>query len=132
MCIRDRARLGKKPLYYGVQGGVLLFGSELKALQAHPQYRGTIDRGALALLLRFGYVPAPWSIHVGIRKLPPGCMLRMTRPADAKNPPTPYWSVQEATLAGAQDPLALGDAPVSYTTLPLPTSALVSLSAVAL
>ena len=105
-----RDRLGEKPLYYGVQGGVLLFGSELKALQAHPQYRGTIDRGALALLLRFGYVPAPWSIHVGIRKLPPGCMLRMTRPADAKNPPTPYWSVQEATLAGAQDPLALGDA----------------------
>ena len=104
-----RDRLGEKPMYYGVQGGVLLFGSELKALQAHPHYSATIDRGALSLLLRLGYVPAPWSIHAGIHKVPPGCLLRMTRPADAEMPPTPYWSVLEAAIAGAQDPLALDD-----------------------
>jgi asparagine synthase (glutamine-hydrolysing) len=105
--IRDR--LGEKPLYYGVQGGVLLFGSELKALQAHPSYDATIDRGALSLLLRLGYVPAPWSIQVGIRKLPPGCLLRLTRPADADLPPTPYWSVRDIAINGARHPLALDD-----------------------
>ena len=107
-----RDRLGEKPLYYGVQGGVLLFGSELKALQAHPNYAATVDRGALALLLRLGYVPAPWSIHVGIRKLPPGGMLRITRPADAEGAATTWWSVHDAALAGAQGPLVLGDAEV--------------------
>lgn len=112
---RDRAltlardRLGEKPLYYGGQGGVLLFGSELKALQAHPDYRAEIDRGALALLLRFGYVPAPWSIHAGIRKLPPGTLLRIARPCDSDATPVPYWSVQDVALAGSRQPLALSD-----------------------
>jgi len=105
-----RDRLGEKPLYYGMQGGVLLFGSELKALRAHPAFVGNIDRGALALLLRFGYVPAPWSIHEGLFKLPPGSLLRLMRPADAATAPTPYWSVQELALAGARDPLRLSDA----------------------
>ncbi|MBK9136830.1 MAG: asparagine synthase (glutamine-hydrolyzing) [Betaproteobacteria bacterium] len=104
-----RDRLGEKPLYYGVQGGVLMFGSELKALQAHPHYRAAVDRGALSLLLRLGYVPAPWSIHTGIRKLPPGSLLRLKQPADADLPPTAYWSVLDAAVAGAQQPLALDD-----------------------
>lgn len=103
-----RDRLGEKPLYYGVQQGVLLFGSELKALQAHPNYRAEIDRGALALLLRVGYVPAPWSIHEGIRKLPPGTLLRLAHPREDAQP-VAYWSVHEAALAGARDPLAIGD-----------------------
>lgn len=105
-----RDRLGEKPLYYGVQGGVLLFGSELKALQAHPNYRADIDRDALALLLRFGYVPAPWSIHRGIRKLPPGTLLRIARPSDADAQPVAYWSARQLALDGAREPLALGDA----------------------
>jgi asparagine synthase (glutamine-hydrolysing) len=104
-----RDRLGEKPLYYGLQGGVLLFGSELNALQAHPNYRATIDRGALALLLRLGYVPSPWSIHEGIRKLPPGTLLRLARPADADGEPVGYWSVRQAAIEGARDPLALDD-----------------------
>lgn len=105
-----RDRLGEKPLYYGVQSGVLLFGSELKALQAHPAYGAAIDRGALALLLRLGYVPAPWSIHEGIRKLPPGTLLRLAAPADVgTQQPVAYWSVHEAAVAGADAPLALGD-----------------------
>lgn len=104
-----RDRLGEKPLYYGVQDGILLFGSELKALQAHPAYRAGIDRGALAVLLRVGYVPAPWAIHTGIRKLPPGTLLRLARPADADAAPVAYWSVRDAALAGAHEPLALDD-----------------------
>jgi asparagine synthase (glutamine-hydrolysing) len=104
-----RDRLGEKPLYYGVQGDVLLFGSELKALQAHPAYRAGIDSGALAMLLRVGYVPAPWSIHEGIRKLPPGTLLRLAAPADVEAAPVAYWSVREAAMAGAHAPLKLHD-----------------------
>jgi asparagine synthase (glutamine-hydrolysing) len=44
-----RDRLGEKPLFYGWSGGVFLFGSELKALRAHPRWRGEVDRDALAL-----------------------------------------------------------------------------------
>lgn len=105
-----RDRLGEKPLYYGVQNGVLLFGSELKALRVHPSFSGGVDSGALSLLLRHGYVPAPWSIHRGIRKLLPGTLLTLSRPSDADAEPTAYWSVREQALAGAREPLLLSDA----------------------
>lgn len=70
-----RDRMGEKPIYYGWQGDSFLFGSELKALRAHPAFRASVDRGALVLLLRHNYVPDPYSIWQGIRKLPPGTWL---------------------------------------------------------
>ncbi|WP_129645580.1 asparagine synthase (glutamine-hydrolyzing) [Peristeroidobacter agariperforans] len=73
-----RDRLGEKPVYYAVCGNVLLFGSELKALRAHPAWRGQIDRRGLALLLKHNYIPAPHTIYDTARKLAPGCMLKVT------------------------------------------------------
>ncbi|HEY7888883.1 MAG TPA: asparagine synthase (glutamine-hydrolyzing) [Steroidobacteraceae bacterium] len=70
-----RDRFGEKPLYYGQLGDALVFGSELKALRAHSLWRGEIDREALALLLRYQYIPAPHSVFRGIHKLSPGCAL---------------------------------------------------------
>ncbi|MGE3600165.1 MAG: asparagine synthase (glutamine-hydrolyzing) [Dehalococcoidia bacterium] len=67
-----RDRLGKKPLYFGLVDGSVVFGSELKALRPFPGWAGGIDRNALTAFLRHSYVPAPLSIHPGIRKLPPG------------------------------------------------------------
>jgi asparagine synthase (glutamine-hydrolysing) len=66
-----RDRLGKKPLYYGQYAGRLAFASELKALAADPDLPAEIDPDALALYLRYGYVPAPYSIFQPVRKLPP-------------------------------------------------------------
>jgi asparagine synthase (glutamine-hydrolysing) len=66
-----RDRFGKKPLYYAVRNGRLTFASELKAFLADPSFPRTVDRDALRLYLRFGYVPAPYSILTGARKLPP-------------------------------------------------------------
>jgi asparagine synthase (glutamine-hydrolysing) len=66
-----RDRMGEKPLYYGHANGTFLFGSELKALAAHPEWVGAIDRDALAAFMRDGNVPAPHCIYQGIRKLPP-------------------------------------------------------------
>ncbi|MHB8256213.1 MAG: asparagine synthase (glutamine-hydrolyzing) [Acidiferrobacterales bacterium] len=72
-----RDRVGEKPLYYGWAGNLFVFGSELKALRAAPAWVGRIDRASLALQMRYGYIPGPWSIYSGIFKLPPGCILSL-------------------------------------------------------
>lgn len=71
-----RDRLGKKPLYYADTGRQLLFGSEPKALLEHPSCPGKLDHEALARYLAFEYVPSPWSIFAGVRKLPPAHTLQ--------------------------------------------------------
>jgi asparagine synthase (glutamine-hydrolysing) len=94
-----RDRMGVKPMYYGFGGRTFFYGSELKALRQHPDFAGTIDRGALNLYLRFMYVPAPYSIYEGIRKLMPGTILTFD-PATRQTETTVYWSAREAALRG--------------------------------
>jgi asparagine synthase (glutamine-hydrolysing) len=97
-----RDRLGEKPLFYGWQGETLLFGSELKALKAHPAFGAEIDRDALALFLRHNAVPTPYSIYRGIRKLPPGTFLQLH--AGQKDPqPVAYWSARLVAEAGQRN-----------------------------
>lgn len=107
-----RDRLGEKPLYYGWTGNTFIFGSELKALRAHPDWHCTIDRNALALFLRHNYIPTPYSIYEGIKKLKPGTMLRLTA-ADIGGkhevPPRPYWSAREVAEQGTQNPFKGSD-----------------------
>src|SRR5450755_598925 len=67
-----RDRFGEKPLYYGLFSGTLLFGSELKALRASSSWSADIDRNALTLFLRHGYIPAPHSIFAQVRKVAAG------------------------------------------------------------
>jgi asparagine synthase (glutamine-hydrolysing) len=68
-----RDRVGKKPLYYALTPrGTLVFGSELKALIAHPEIERTVNPEAVDAYLTFGYVPDPLCILRGVRKLPPG------------------------------------------------------------
>lgn len=100
-----RDRLGEKPLYYGWMGGTFLFGSELKALKAHPNFKGEINRDALTLYLRHSYIPAPYSIYEKIYKLPPGTVLTLTHTHKAGENPTliPYWSAREAAERGVAD-----------------------------
>lgn len=93
-----RDRLGEKPLYYGWVGGTLLFGSELKALRAHPAWQGTLDRNALALYLQFNYIPAPLSIYEGVRKLEPGCIAKLG-PATDQVEIQHFWSLRESIAA---------------------------------
>jgi asparagine synthase (glutamine-hydrolysing) len=109
--VRDRA--GEKPLYYGWAGGAFLFGSELKALRAHDDWRGEIDRNALALFMRYNYVPAPHSIYKGIRKQIPGTILTLnvTKLAAGAAPvETVYWSAEETAERGIADSFKGSDA----------------------
>ncbi|MFA7268814.1 MAG: asparagine synthase (glutamine-hydrolyzing) [Sterolibacterium sp.] len=103
-----RDRLGEKPLYYGWLDGALVFASELKALRAHPGWRGEIDRPALGLYLRYGVVPTPQSIYRGIRKLAPGVILSFSSPGSAGTP-QPYWRALEAARQGRESPLRMDD-----------------------
>ncbi len=87
-----RDRIGKKPLYYGRVGRELLFGSELKALCAHPAFAPEIDRDALAQYLRFGWLPGPRSIYRGVLKLPAGTVVVLAADDETSPEPQPYWS----------------------------------------
>ena len=101
-----RDRMGEKPLYYGWVGGSFLFGSELKALRAHPGWLGEINRDALTLLLRHNVIPVPHSIYQGIYKLPPGTWLSLTeRDVATRALPSPvvYWSVWSVAEAGQRN-----------------------------
>jgi asparagine synthase (glutamine-hydrolysing) len=100
-----RDRIGEKPLYYGRAGASFAFGSELKALRAHPQWRAEIDRGALALFMRHNYVPAPYSIYRGIFKLLPGHVLTL-RPDQREPVIARYWSAREIAEQGFADPFS--------------------------
>ena len=67
-----RDRVGKKPLYYSVcADGTLVFGSELKAVLAHPSVDHELNSDALGLYLTYGYVPAPQTWYAAIQQLPP-------------------------------------------------------------
>jgi asparagine synthase (glutamine-hydrolysing) len=82
-----RDRFGEKPLYYGwattasSASPTFVFGSELKALRSYPGFSNNVSREALALYMRFTYVPAPYSIYQNIYKLEPGCMLSINTSA---------------------------------------------------
>jgi len=105
--ILARDRFGEKPLYYGWHGNTFLFGSELKAIRAYPGFKGAIDRQALILFLRYGYVPAPYSIYENIHKLSPGMILTLSidavKTAKIKEP-EPYWSFNSIIKTGQSEP----------------------------
>jgi asparagine synthase (glutamine-hydrolysing) len=96
-----RDRVGKKPLYYGRFGDTILFGSQLKALMAHPACERVIDRDALLSYLRFGYFPSGRAVLQGIRQLQPGTAIAI--PADGPHAGDAteyvYWDPREAAAA---------------------------------
>ena len=106
-----RDRMGEKPLYWGWSGETVLFGSELKALKAHPAFNAEIDRDALALLFRYNYIPAPYSIYSGIEKLLPGHFVKIKIGQTREEvSPISYWSLKETVEKGVSAPFIGSDA----------------------
>lgn len=88
-----RDRLGVKPLFHAaIADGSVIFGSELKALLAHPGLRREPNLFAVEDYLSFGYVPDHTSMVQGVEKLPAGhyWLLQQGKPAPA---PTQYWDI---------------------------------------
>lgn len=73
-CARDA--FGIKPLYYAVEGGRILFGSEIKGLLAHPNARRSLNERRLAHWLCMEYLPDEETLFEGVRKLSAGHWLR--------------------------------------------------------
>ncbi|MGJ7031893.1 asparagine synthase (glutamine-hydrolyzing) [Niabella hirudinis] len=90
--IRDRA--GVKPFYYSFHKGLLLFGSELKTLMAHPGFKKELDQNAIASFLQYGYVPAPYAVFKDTFKIPPGHLLRFDLKTKTLTTEQ-YWNVYE-------------------------------------
>jgi asparagine synthase (glutamine-hydrolysing) len=101
--ILGRDRIGEKPAYYGWHGDVLLFASELKAFHALPGFAGVVDRGALSLLMRHGYVPGPYSIYEGVHKQRPGTLLTFSL-ASRVGSEVAYWDAHATVAAALERP----------------------------
>lgn len=101
--MRDRA--GEKPLYYGYVQGHFVFASDVDVLNGYPDFADSkkISRTALAEYMRYGYIPAPYSVYEGIYKLAPGTMLTLREPFE-KTEVCTYWSMTLAACLGEKKP----------------------------
>lgn len=106
-----RDRMGEKSLYCGWRGKSFLFGSELKALRAHPDWEGDINADALADYMKLGYVPAPRSIYRGIYKLPPASILSLhtSDPPGHLPEPRAYWRAEDLVERASAEKRAFSD-----------------------
>lgn len=95
--ILARDRFGEKPLYYGQLGSSLVFGSELKSIRKHPSFQCPIDTNALTLYMRHNYIPSPYSIYQGIKKLEAGTYAEFRIGMEPLH--HVYWSVQQVALS---------------------------------
>lgn len=102
-----RDRVGKKPLYWTRQGGHLLFGSELRALKAHPAFVGRLDRRALVGYVRTGYFLHPATVFEGVSQLPPATILTLAAGGEPRI--EPYWSLAHTVAAAKAQPFRGSD-----------------------
>lgn len=85
-----RDRVGIRPLFYTLKDGYLVFGSEIKAMLAHPSVQAQIDLEALAQVFTFWSPQSPHSIFQDIQELPPGHYL-LAKEGEVKI--APYWEL---------------------------------------
>jgi len=102
-----RDRMGIKPLYFSQKGEDLYFGSELKAILIHPEIERTLSREALDCYLSLNYIPCPWTLIDGIRKVPPGTWMEWR---DGEITTKSYWQlpygkIREISLEDAKEQL---------------------------
>jgi len=95
--IRDR--FGEKPIYYGWCDGVFMFGSELKALKVHKSFTNKINKEAVALYFKYGYIPTPYSIYQDIFKLEPATILVISSNL-VQIDKFKYWDLEEHARKG--------------------------------
>jgi asparagine synthetase B (glutamine-hydrolysing) len=97
LLVRDR--MGIKPLYYAPTPGGVLFGSEPKAILAHPGFRPVVDEDGLRELMSAVRTPGS-SIRRGMRELKPGSMAVVGRGGVRVRT---YWSLDATPFEGDVD-----------------------------
>ncbi len=94
-----RDRLGQKPLFYGTFREEFVFGSELSVMNSFDE-KPELDRDALALMLRYKAIPAPWTVYRGLSKLMPATYVEFDYETFEVSQPRSYWA--PILHAGAQ------------------------------
>ena len=89
-----RDRMGIKPLYYALKGKDIFFGSELKAILVHPEIERHLSMEGLECYLSLNYVPSPWTLIEGIKKVAPGEWIEWL---DGKITREIYWTLPYAS-----------------------------------
>lgn len=102
-----RDRVGIKPLYWLDAGGLFVFGSELKALREHPGWTPEVDRDAIGAFMRHNYIPAPFSVYRGVRKLEPGCYVVLAQGRAPRH--VRYWDLRDVVRSGQRQRRAVDD-----------------------
>jgi asparagine synthase (glutamine-hydrolysing) len=102
-----RDRMGIKPLYIAQRGEDLYFGSELKAILIHPEIERKLSYEGLDCYLSLNYIPSPWTLIEGIRKVAPGSWMEWT---DGKIKTScfwqmPYGNIQKISMEDAKEQL---------------------------
>lgn len=101
--ILGRDRFGEKPLYYGWQNNVFLFGSELKSLRVHPSFINEIDTHSLSNFIQTGFVTKSKSIYKNMAKLEPGSILVLDTKTN-KISIDKFWNLENVILSGVSSP----------------------------
>lgn len=117
-----RDRMGEKPLYYGTVNGQFVWASDINSISAISGFNNRISKEIIPIYLRYGYIPAPYTIYDGIFKLTPGTVLTISAPykvnddiasavgtdlsddnSDSGFKIKPYFSIKEIALRGQSD-----------------------------
>lgn len=110
-----RDRMGIKPVYYGYSNKNFIFGSELKALKAHPKFDNSLNIDSMALFMRHSSIPAPWSIYENIFQLRAGCYIRFSIKRFEITRMRHYWELLNVAKKGLKQPFV--SAPKAIETL---------------
>lgn len=95
-----RDRIGIKPLFYGLGKHGIVFGSEIKCIQASGLVELDIEATAIADLFTFFYIPGPKTIHRNVYSLNPGSFLRINKDGLIQRQ---YWDLKEGQLVLASE-----------------------------
>ena len=85
----SRDRVGKKPLYYSLDGNSLYFASEIKALKSLKYIDSTLNYEAISHYLSLSFIPAPMTVYKYINEIPNGHILTWDK--DLRKSEYPYW-----------------------------------------
>lgn len=91
-----RDHMGIKPFYYAFQNGTFYFGSEIKAILAHPDFKKELNETGLSHYLTFSTTPAPFTLFKDVKKLPAAHYLTLNKKGEVEE--KNYWTPFNKTL----------------------------------